>query len=60
MNVLNEPVAVTGAAGGIGRVLSEHLARQGPTVFGLDLRTDRSPPPDCNPSQPTSSRAQES
>jgi NAD(P)-dependent dehydrogenase (short-subunit alcohol dehydrogenase family) len=37
-------VAVTGASGGIGRVLCEHLAGHSLTVFGLDRRVDPSPP----------------
>ena len=45
MEFLNEQVAVTGASGGIGRVLSGHLAELGLTVFGLDLVTDPAPPP---------------
>jgi NAD(P)-dependent dehydrogenase (short-subunit alcohol dehydrogenase family) len=44
MEFLNEHVAVTGASGGIGRVLSGHLADLGLTVFGLDLVTDPAPP----------------
>ena len=45
MEFLNKYVAVTGASGGIGRALSEHLAGLGLTVFGLDLVTDPNPPP---------------
>jgi NAD(P)-dependent dehydrogenase (short-subunit alcohol dehydrogenase family) len=44
MEFLNSHVAVTGASGGIGRVLSESLAAQGLTVFGLDLVADPNPP----------------
>jgi NAD(P)-dependent dehydrogenase (short-subunit alcohol dehydrogenase family) len=44
MEFLNKHVAVTGASGGIGRVLSGHLADLGLTVFGLDLVTDPAPP----------------
>ena len=35
---------MTGASGGIGRILSESLATQGLTVFGLDVLTDPEPP----------------
>ena len=45
MEFLNHHVAVTGASGGIGRVMSEHLAELGLTVFGLDIVTDPAPPP---------------
>jgi NAD(P)-dependent dehydrogenase (short-subunit alcohol dehydrogenase family) len=45
MEFLNEHVAVTGASGGIGRVLCEHLTGLGLTVFGLDLVRDPDPPP---------------
>jgi NAD(P)-dependent dehydrogenase (short-subunit alcohol dehydrogenase family) len=44
MEYFNAHVAVTGAAGGIGRVLSETLAADGLTVFGLDLVPDPDPP----------------
>ena len=45
MEFLNKHVAVTGASGGIGRVLSGYLAERGLTVFGLDIVTDPAPPP---------------
>ena len=45
MEFLSEYVAVTGASGGIGRVLIEHLASLGLSVFGLDLAMDPGPPP---------------
>jgi NAD(P)-dependent dehydrogenase (short-subunit alcohol dehydrogenase family) len=44
MDFLNGHVAVTGASGGIGRVLSGHLAELGLDVFGLDIVTDPAPP----------------
>jgi NAD(P)-dependent dehydrogenase (short-subunit alcohol dehydrogenase family) len=44
MKYLNAHVAVTGAAGGIGRILCETLAADGLTVFGLDLVADPHPP----------------
>ena len=40
MNFRNKDVAITGWAGGIGRVLSGYLADQGLTVFGLDRVRD--------------------
>jgi len=40
---LNSHVAVTGASGGIGRVLTEHLVAQGLTVYGLDRKVDGEP-----------------
>src|SRR5580698_6168277 len=44
MEFLNSSVAVTGASGGIGRVLCEYLVQQGLTVYGLDLTQDQHPP----------------
>ncbi|HEX3796280.1 MAG TPA: SDR family oxidoreductase [Acidimicrobiales bacterium] len=44
MEFLNASVAVTGASGGIGRVLCEHLVAQGLAVYGLDLTKDPNPP----------------
>lgn len=44
MEFQNRHVAVTGASGGIGRVLCEHLAGAGLQVFGLDLVPDERPP----------------
>ena len=44
MEFLNTHVAVTGASGGIGRVLSEYLASQGLSVYGLDRKADPNPP----------------
>jgi NAD(P)-dependent dehydrogenase (short-subunit alcohol dehydrogenase family) len=41
---VNRHVAVTGASGGIGRVLSAHLVGLGYDVFGLDRTVDASPP----------------
>lgn len=46
MNFLNKDVAVTGWAGGIGRVLSGYLLDQGLTVFGLDRVTGEQHSPD--------------
>jgi NAD(P)-dependent dehydrogenase (short-subunit alcohol dehydrogenase family) len=44
MEFSNRYVAVTGASGGIGRVLSAHLAGLGYAVFGLDRSVDAQPP----------------
>ena len=49
MEFAHQHVAVTGASGGIGRALSEHLVAQGLSVFGLDLVEDPDPPAGVRP-----------
>lgn len=44
MEFRNRHVAITGASGGIGRVLCAYLAGLGLAVYGLDLRADDDPP----------------
>lgn len=45
MSFLHKEVAITGWAGGIGRVLTAHLLGQGLTVYGLDLVPGGQPAP---------------